>query len=64
MSVDGIDLQDGDELPVVRVGDTMRFSVELLKQMVDDLPHVVLVRVKEIHTEEDGAKKLILERAD
>jgi hypothetical protein len=49
----------------VNVGDTIRFSVALLKDFYDQPDHVtVVVRVREVRTEADGSKLLVLERYD
>lgn len=52
-----------ERMPEIVVGDTIRFSAVLLAEMVNDLPEMVLTRVKEIRTDPDGSKTLILERA-
>jgi hypothetical protein len=54
----------GDQISagVLISGDTMFFSVELLRQITDE-PNPVLVRVKEIRTEAEGTKVLWLEKA-
>lgn len=46
----------------VVVGDTMRMSVELIRQL-SELPDrsSLLVRVKEIRTEADGSKTLVMD---
>ena len=47
----------------VAVGDTMRISVELIKQ-IDRLPEHAseLVKLVEVRVEADGSKTLVLER--
>jgi hypothetical protein len=45
------------------VGDRMRMSVELIRDLQAHEPdRSIVVRVKEIRDEEDGAKVLVLER--
>jgi hypothetical protein len=48
------------DLQILRVGDTMRISVELIREPNERTP---LVRVREIRTEPDGSKLLVMERA-
>ena len=52
-----------EDRSIVEVGDVIWFSVELLRQMVDDLPIYSLVRVVEITTAADGSKRIRVERA-
>jgi hypothetical protein len=51
-------------VPIVRVGDTIWFYVELVRQMLHDQPNPIRLRVTEIRTEADGAKMLVLDRAE
>lgn len=50
---------------VVDVGDVIRFSVGLLKQLYEEPDHIsLLVKVIEVRVELDGSKVLVLQRAD
>jgi hypothetical protein len=51
--------------PRVEVGDRMRFSVGLLRQIYERPEHTSeLVELIEVHIEADGAKLLVLKRCD
>lgn len=51
--------------PHIHIGDRMRISVELLEQLWNDesVDQMVLVEVKDIVTNPDRTKVLVLERA-
>jgi len=50
-------------IETLHVGDTLRFSVELLKEMIKEPDYrSVIVRVVDIRTEADGSKLLVLDR--
>jgi hypothetical protein len=49
---------------VLNVGDQMRISVELIRDLHTNEPdEAIIVRVKEIRLQADGCKVLVLERA-
>jgi len=49
--------------PIVVVGDEMRISVELLRQIDQEPDHCsVLVRLRDVRHEADGSKTLVLEK--
>jgi hypothetical protein len=51
------------EVDVVRLGDRIRFSVELIRDMaIEAAPRGLIAEVSEIRREEDGTKTLILYR--
>lgn len=51
-------------LPILRVGDTMRWSLALIRTAeVDESDETVLVRVKDIITWPDGTKVVSMEKA-
>lgn len=45
---------------VLKVGDRMRFSAELLGQFMEDGAHTVIVQVLKIEEREDGLKVVYL----
>lgn len=53
-----------ETVDVVRVGDRIRFSVELIRQLADEAGvHTLVAEVVEIRRADDGTKTLVMDRA-